>query len=306
MNEIETILEQYKTAIPFTCNESMAKHTTFKTGGSADFYIAPSSVDQAQYIIKALKKTTFDIFILGGGANILVSDKGIRGVVIDTVNMKSIHLDIETGIAVADSGAPISLLAETTAEKGYKGPENFHGMPGSVGGALYMNARCYEKEIADILIWTDIISTNGDIERILFSSNQWSYKKSPFQKNHPFILRAGFKIEPARSTDLAQRMAYYKDNRTQKGHFKFPCAGSTFKNNRAFGKPTGKIIDSLKLKGYSIGDAAVSDFHANIIINKGHATSSDIRLLIEDIQTRVKKNTGFELEPEVEFVGEWG
>lgn len=305
MNEIEEILKQYTPIILFNKNELMAKHTTFETGGPADFYITPSTIAQTQYILKSLKKITSNFFFIGEGANILVSDKGIRGIVISTTNMRSIKIDSNAGLVIADSGVPISQLAETTVSQGFEGIENFNGMPGSVGGSLYMNARCYEKEIADILVWTDIINSDGDIERIPFTPEEWSYKRSPFQSKRPFILRAAFKIKASTSPDLNERKNQYKNNRTEKGHFKFPCAGSTFKNNRAFGQPTGKIIDSLELKGYSIGDAAVSDFHANIIINRGHATSSDIRLLIEEIQTRVKKKTGFDLEPEVEFVGEW-
>lgn len=306
MDKIKDILKKYTPPISCIYDESMAKHTTFKTGGSADYYITPNSVEEIFSILKIGRELDINVFILGGGANILVADKGIRGIVLDTNKLNSIVINTKEMVAIADAGAVISQLAEITVNKGFKGTETFHGMPGSVGGALYMNARCYEKEIADILVWTDIINANGKIERILFSPEQWSYKKSPFQENNPFILRAAFKIEATTSTNLTEKMISYKQNRTDKGHFKFPCAGSTFKNNRAFGQPTGKIIDSLGLKGYSVGDAAVSDFHANIIINKGNATSKDIRRLIEEIQTLVKKETGFSLEPEIEFVGEWG
>jgi UDP-N-acetylmuramate dehydrogenase len=283
-------------------NEPMTDHTTFKTGGPADMYIVPSSEDETVKVLRFLETEELPFFILGGGANILVADRGIRGVVID---MGSLNRVTVSGTEVrAGAGKSISDLALETARKGLSGLHVFYGMPGSVGGAVFMNARCYDGEISSFYTEASVYC-NGEISSVPFREKEWDYKHSPFRENGKIILEVLFRLQSGDPDKLTARSGEIHADRNAKGHFRTPCAGSVFKNNRAFGEPSGKIIDRLGLRGYRIGGAAVSDWHANIFINEGGASASDIRDLIFHVRNRVKEETGFSLEPEVLFVGEW-
>ena len=175
-----------------------------------------------------------------------------------------------------------------------------------------MNARCYGSEIADVLNWVEVITNeepdSGEyaIKRIYVSEKAgFGYKKSPFQEMDCVILSASFKMKKGYKENLLAEMDKYREERYEKGHYSFPCAGSVFKNNKAFGKPAGQIIDELGLKGLKKGGAQVAPFHGNIIINLGGACSGDIRALTEEVAAKVKKETGFTLEPEILFIGDW-
>jgi UDP-N-acetylmuramate dehydrogenase len=199
--------------------------------------------------------------------------------------------------------------AETAAASGLSGIEFLAGMPGSVGGAVWMNARCYGREIADVVDWEDIIdfspgSRELEIIRI-FSNYGFGYKRSPFQEWDCLILAACFNLTPGDKDVIRGEMEKNRQDRRAKGHYRYPCAGSVFKNNPSFGKSTGQIIDDLDLRGLTKGGAQVSSFHGNIIINKGGASAADVRFLISEVSAKVKARTGFILEPEILFVGEW-
>jgi UDP-N-acetylmuramate dehydrogenase len=206
-------------------------------------------------------------------------------------------------------GTSMDEAAEATAAQGFSGIEFLAGMPGSVGGAAWMNARCYGREIADVLAWTDIIdfsaNSNGlEIKRIT-SKNGFRYKRSPFQSWDCLIIDAGFSLEPGNKDAIRSEMEKNRQDRRDKGHYRFPCAGSVFKNNPGFGKSTGQLIDELGLRGLTKGGAQVSPFHGNIIINSGGASAADVRFLMDKVSAKVKARTGFVLEPEVLFAGEW-
>ena len=193
---------------------------------------------------------------------------------------------------------------EYAAEAGLTGLEFLAGMPGTIGGAVYMNARCYDKEIADVLAWTEIVACGelSVVERVSVNKNDFGYKVSPFQKMDCLILSAAFNLQPSDKEQIKVKMEKNRQDRREKGHYLYPCAGSAFKNNRDFGKPTGQIIDELGLKGFSVGGAQIAPFHANIVINTGAATAKDIRSLMDEVAAKVKTATGFELEPEIIFV----
>jgi UDP-N-acetylmuramate dehydrogenase len=191
------------------------------------------------------------------------------------------------------------------ASLGLSGLEFLAGMPGTIGGAVWMNARCYDHEAADILAETAIIDENLEYVKILRNVNAFSYKKSPFQDKNIVIVSASFILRPRPEAEIRKEMTSHRDDREKKGHYRYPSAGSVFKNNRSYGKPSGKIIDELGLRGLSVGGAAVAPYHGNIIINTGAATSGDIRKLALLVAARVKAETGFELESEILFVGEW-
>ena len=200
----------------------------------------------------------------------------------------------------------MSEVSWLAASAGLAGLEFIFSMPGSVGGALWMNARCYGSSISEVLDWVEIINKDLEIVRFTPSDDSFAYKVSPFQKTNDVILSAGFRLREGDKDSLFREMESNRADRERKGHFVAPSAGSVFKNNRAFGDPTGKIIDRLGLRGYTIGGAKISDYHANMIVNTGGATAADIEALVRLVARRVREELGFTLEREVIPVGEWG
>ena len=282
----------------------MTKHTTFKCGGSADFFIEIETIDDLIKLKKASLKYNFPLFILGGGANLLVSDRGIRGITISLKNLDAVELHDKT--IIVEAGISVNRVAEFALSKSLSGLEFIYGMPGSIGGATWMNARCYDKSISDIFLWADIITSAGKIVRINKTDSDWAYKISPFQKDGIVITKVAFILESELPSVIQKKMKLNREDRRIKGHFRYPCAGSVFKNNRSFGAPSGKIIEDAGLKGLVKGKAKIADFHGNIIVNLGGATSSDINYLIQKIITTVKNQTGNKLELEILKIGDWG
>jgi UDP-N-acetylmuramate dehydrogenase len=293
-------------------NEPMAEHCTFKVGGPADCWIRPSGAGFPAFaaaLIAAARTENTPFFFLGGGANILVADAGIRGIVIDTSGWtgETGHRQKE-GILEFRAGTSLESAAEIAAGAGLSGMEFLAGMPGSIGGAVWMNARCYGREIADVLCETEVVdfSTHKpEPQRLPANRSEFGYKFSPFQKRDVLILSAAFQLTPGDKDKIRSEMEAHRADRTAKGHYRHPSAGSVFKNNPAFGKPSGQIIDELGLCGLRKGGAQVAPWHGNMIINAGGASASDIRALIDEVAERVKAKTGFTLEPEVLFIGNW-
>jgi len=304
---VNSCLDSFPCAIIYNHNEPMSSHTTFKVGGRADFWLRPEKIN-FEKIVRALftfvKKEDVPVFILGGGANIVVGDKGIRGVVLDTGAWTGAEAD-ENRI-VFKSGTTLDEASETAATFGLSGLEFLAGMPGSIGGGVWMNARCYGSEMSDVLSAINIIDYEEEPVTVKITAIEgFAYKKSPFQGKRQFILNAEFNLKPDDKPAIRKRMEKNRADRKEKGHYLFPCAGSAFKNNRDFGRPTGRIIDELGLKGYMVGGSQIAPYHGNIIINTGNATASDIRALADDVAAKVKDATGFILEPEILFIGEF-
>jgi len=295
-------------------NEPMKDHTSFKVGGHADCWIRPEG-EVCAFCISLLnnaKAEKIPVFILGGGANIVVSDKGIRGIVLDMTSwagQSMLALFAKDDEIIFKSGTSINEAADNCASSGFSGLEFLAGMPGTIGGAVWMNARCYGSEIADVLSRVEIITqvNNEYVIKKIEKENcaGFGYKQSPFQKMDCLIINAAFKLNKGDKKKSLLQMEKYREERSSKGHYKFPCAGSAFKNNHDFGKPTGQIIDELGLKGLKKGGAQIAPFHGNIIINAENALAKDIKALTDEVAARVKKETGFTLEPEILFVGEW-
>ncbi|MFP4383011.1 MAG: UDP-N-acetylmuramate dehydrogenase [Spirochaetia bacterium] len=299
---IQEIAEKINMRGELLFDEPMAQYTTLRIGGSADVLAVPSSADEGEKLYAELIKSSVPVYILGDGSNLLVSDKGIRGLVLHTRNINSITFN---GTALtAEGGAPVSRCAELAADRNLGGFEFIYGMPGTVAGAVYMNARCYGSSISDIIRSVRFVNHRGQ-KNELKDFSEFRYKSTPFQRDGSFISTAEFSLHPADGTNLRNRMEQYKTDRERKGHYRFASAGSVFKNNREFGEPTGKIIDNLDLRGLSIGGAQVSDIHGNVIINNGTAGALDVKNLIEHIEKIVKEKTGFTLEREIIFAGEW-
>jgi len=326
-------------------SEPMREHTSFKIGGPADLFIQPRSLKALSRALAALRAAHSRLFLLGGGANILVSDSGIRGAVVDTSFLAAIQAAHEPGsdapasperrapaepiraegkapvepaspergapaeLLRAECGALISSVCEEALARGLSGLENFYGMPGSVGGAVFMNARCYEEDIASRIESIEYLDARGDPRSARADSLPWAYKRSPFMSGGSLagcvVGAATFRLAPDDQLKIAARMRERLADRMRKHHFDAPSAGSMFKNNREFGKPTGRILHELGLRGYRIGDAAISRWHANIFINLGNASAKDMRALILHAQALTLAATGLRLEPEVLFVGEF-
>jgi UDP-N-acetylmuramate dehydrogenase len=305
-------------------DEPMSRHTTFKVGGKADAWVRPEKETFPIYAAKLLEAAGEEgvpVFILGGGANIVVGDSGIRGIVLDTgawqgsPNKLALDKPVKseegrlspTSSALSVrllSGAPVDSTVDQLAAEGVSGLEFLAGMPGSVGGAIWMNARCYERSVSDALIETEILDEDCRKQVIPFRPEDFSYKKSPFQGRKVLILSGRFAVGRREPVKISDEMAVYRRDRVEKGHYRFPSAGSAFKNNRDFGEPTGRIIDQLGLRGLKVGGAQVAPWHGNIIINTGGATAADIKLLAAEVAKRVKEERGFDLESEILFIGE--
>jgi UDP-N-acetylmuramate dehydrogenase len=284
-------------------DEPMAGHTSFRIGGPADLYALPGTAQDIKGILGLCASEAVPCFILGGGTNILVSDRGIRGVVLDLTRLSNVQ--VNGTLLTAQSGAAMSGVAEYALASGLTGMEFAYRLPGSVGGAVWMNARCYGREASDVLEFVDYLDQRLETRRYLMKKTEWAYKHSPFQEMPGVILTAGFRLAPEDPARIKALMAEHGKDRERKGHFLFPCAGSIFKNNRAFGAPTGALIDSLGLKETRIGGAQVAPFHGNIIINTGGATAEDTRRLIELVEREVRERLGFTLKREVLLVGDW-
>jgi len=311
MVNLRKLLEKINTQEPLQgelrFDEPMALHTTFKVGGPADVWVRPTGPGFPRYsarLLKTAREEGVPVFILGGGANLVVSDRGIRGIVLDTTGWSGWQIDEYSVLFYA--GTEVDRAVSVCVDHKREALTFLAGMPGSIGGAIWMNARCYNRSISDVLMTTWILNEQFEEEWIPFRPEDFDYKISPFQHRKVLILGGRFKTSPGRRSALLAEMQRYRKDRKTKGHYTLPSAGSAFKNNHAFGKPTGKIIDDLGLRGLSQGGAKVADWHGNIIVNTGAATARDIFLLTETVKQRVQESLGYNLECEILFVGDWG
>ncbi len=287
--------------------EPMSAHTTFRIGGPAAAWVRPSGAaaeETTARLFAAAHEEGLALFVLGGGANVVFPDKGYPGIVLDMGAFSAWRLmeGEDAPLLEAGAGAVISDLAFACAALGLDALSFFAGMPGELGGSVWMNARCYGGEIADVLEWTDIIDEDGEPRRIGRKEGDFSYKRSPFQKRRVVITRAAFRCKKADTSDLTRKMEQIRSDRTAKGHYRLPSAGSAFKNDYSYGVPTGRIVDELGLRGTQIGGARVSDWHGNLIVNTGGATAADVRALVSFVSERVASAIGLQLEPEIIFI----
>jgi UDP-N-acetylmuramate dehydrogenase len=283
--------------------EPMRAHTSFRLGGPADLYLVPADPEDLAAALSVLATEGVPAFLLGGGTNLLVADGGIRGAVVDLTGIRGLEAGPDTVSALC--GTPIDDAAGFARDRGLSGLEFAASLPGTVGGAVWMNARCYEREIADALESVETLDAGLALRRRLFEPAEWGYKRSPFQSTTDVILRAVFRLGPGDPGTIEEAMRRHRQDREVKGHFLHPCAGSVFKNDRSFGKPTGRLIDELGLKGLRIGGAQVAPYHGNIIVNLGDATAADVRALIERVEREVADRLGLHLEREVILAGDW-
>ena len=274
-------------------NEPMSKHTTFKTGGTADFFVVAKSTNE----IIELLKLDYPKTIIGNGSNLLVKDGGIRGLVIKIANS---NYEINDEFLIADSGCILGKLSMIAYENSLAGLEFACGIPGSLGGAIFMNAGAYGGEMSNIVTEVTVCDYAGNIKKI--KDFEFGYRKSVFQKGEYIILSSKLKLNHGDKKHIKEQMDSNIESRRSKQPIDKPSAGSTFK--RPEGYIAAKLIDEAGLKGYRIGGAEVSTLHAGFIINSGKATSSDILNLMRYVQEKVYEKFGVKLEPEVQIIGE--
>ena len=286
----------------YTENESMSEHTTFRIGGPADLFVVPTTVEGLAAVVSACNKEGVYCFILGNGSNVLVSDKGIRGVVVSTAAcINNIELigayEIKCG-----AGVKLSRLSDLACENSLTGAEFAWGIPGTVGGAVYMNAGAYDGEMKDILVSCEYLTPDGELRTMLADEMDLSYRHSAFSENGCVIVSATVRLKAGDKGEIRAKMDDFMSRRKDKQPLESPSAGSTFK--RPVGGFAAALIDECGLKGYSVGGAEVSEKHAGFVINKGGATCFDVMRLVEHIKKEVFLNKSIKLECEIRVIGE--
>lgn len=281
-------------------NEIMAKHTSFKIGGPADVYVQPSSCDEVKQIIHVCRKNDIEYVILGQASNVLVPDEGLSGAVVQFHPHFSKCQVIGNESLVAESGASLAALANLALQNELTGLEFASGIPGSVGGAICMNAGAYGHEIADVCSKVNILMPDGEIITVLGKDMGFGYRTSILQHNKGIVLSAEFTLSRGDRSGIGSYMKELNSRRRKSQPLEYPSVGSTFK--RPPGHFAGKLISDCGLKGFAIGGAMVSEKHAGFIINTGGATARDVQELMKHIRSTVLKEYGVELEPEVKIL----
>lgn len=278
-------------------NEPMSKHTSFKIGGNADAYIKVNNLSKLSTILKECRESNVDYMILGNGSNLLVSDEGIRGVVIRLDgDFRKITL-VDDSTIFCGAGATLAYLCKFALNCGLSGLEFAWGIPGTVGGAVFMNAGAYDGEMKDVVHSVSHISPSGEIGRIEKDDLNFGYRTSVYRSNKMIITGVTLKLKKGNPDEIREKMDDYMSRRSVKQPLEYPSAGSVFKrpeNNFA-----GALIEQCGLKGKTCGGAQVSDKHAGFIINKSNASAKDVRDLIAEIQKTVSDKTGYNLECEL-------
>lgn len=301
--EILENLEKIITKERIKQNEPMSKHTSFKIGGPAEFFIKILSIEELQKILEFAKKEKIKITILGNGSNILVADKGIQGIVIKT-NLKEITIKNKKQNKVeitTDDAVPIGMLAQKLLKQEITGFEEISGIPGTIGGAILMNAGAHGKEMKDIITEITAIDYNGQLHTFTNEQAEFTYRNSIFSSGKYIILQAKMMLEKGNTKDIKDKMDEYAQYRKDKQPIEYPSAGSTFKRGDNF--ITAKLIDEAGLKGYSIGGAKISEKHAGFIINTGCATAQNVLDLAKYVTDKVYEKFGKKIEFEIKVLG---
>ena len=283
-------------------DEPMKKHTTFRIGGPADYFVTPESREEIQAIVELCKKEEIPYSVIGNGSNLLVGDKGIRGLVIE-VGAQMNAVEVQGNILRAQAGALLSQVAAKAAAAGLGGMEFAAGIPGSMGGAVTMNAGAYGGEMKDVIRQVTVLTPECEQKVLSREELDLSYRHSCIPKNHFLVLEAELSLTPAPEQEIRAKMAELREKRVEKQPLEYPSAGSTFK--RPEGYFAGKLIMDTGLRGFSVGGAQVSEKHCGFVINKGGATAKDVQLLMKEVADRVEERFGVRLEPEVKMLGEF-
>lgn len=280
-------------------NEPMSAHTTFRVGGCCDIMAFPNSVESVRGLIMCANASVLNYYVLGNGSNVLLSDKGFRGAII-LLSADFSEITVKDDVITAAAGASLQRVCRLALESGLSGMEFAYGIPGTVGGAVYMNAGAYGGEIKDIVSRVTCVNRQGEIITYKADELDLSYRSSRFSTSGEIILSADFKLEKGDSSSIKARMDELMERRKSRQPLEYPSAGSAFK--RPEGTFAGLVIEQSGLKGYTVGGAQISEKHANFIINRGGATADDIMTLISEVKKTVKEKTGYELECEIRII----
>lgn len=282
-------------------DEPMSRHTTFRIGGNADVFVNASSSEEIVSIISYCLEHHIPYMCMGNGSNMLVSDNGIRGVVI-SIGSNMSEVQVVDNMIYAEAGALMSKIASAALGAELSGFETLSGIPGTVGGGIYMNAGAYGGEIKSVLKNVTFISKNNDIVTMDTDQLELSYRHSIFETNGGIIVKCCLELKKGNKNEISATMKEYSKRRSEKQPLSMPSAGSTFK--RPEGHFAGKLIQDAGLMGFSIGGAQISTKHAGFIVNTGNATAADVLALIEHVRKTVFAQSGIMLEPEVRLIGE--
>lgn len=281
-------------------DEPMHEHTSFKVGGCADIMVLPGSADEVAHVLLIARKAEMPLFVMGRGTNLLVTSKGIRGIVMKLADNFS-GVECDGDLVTAKSGTPLAVLVQEAMNKSLGGAEFLGGIPGTVGGAVCMNAGAYGGEIGEFVEEVTFATPAGALTLNNMEMN-FGYRRSVLSSLPLIVTGATLKLIPCCREESMQKLCSLNEQRRVKQPLEYPSAGSTFK--RPEGGYAGTMIDEAGLKGLRIGGAEVSEKHAGFVINAGNATPEDIIALIEEVQKRVFEHAGVKLEPEVKIVGE--
>lgn len=283
-------------------DEPMSRHTTFRVGGKADYYVMPSDIESLKQLILLCKKENIPFYIIGNGSNLLVSDSGYRGVIIE-ICRKMNHITTEKDRLTVQAGALLSRVANEALKNDLTGFEFAAGIPGTLGGAVVMNAGAYGGEIKNVISSAKVLTKEGNILNLTKEELELGYRTSIIKKKGYIVLEAVIQLEKGNQEEIRSYMDELKQRRITKQPLEYPSAGSTFK--RPEGHFAGKLIQDSGLRGFRVGDAQVSEKHCGFVINKGNATAKDVMDLIEKVSKKVQEDTGIILEPEVKKLGDF-
>lgn len=295
-------LEKFLRSEQFIFHAPMNEHTTFKIGGEADVLIFPSSAEEVSKIFKLVDLFSLPCVVLGNGSNVLVRDKGIRGVVVKFTEKFFGNMRCEGQRLFACAGAELKTVSNFAAENGLTGLEFACGIPGSIGGAIFMNAGAYDGEMKNVIASVKAVTPSGELVEFSGASLNLKYRHSIFQENGCAICEVELILQRGNVDDIKNKIADFTERRESKQPLDLPSAGSTFK--RPKGHFAGTLIDTAGLKGFKIGGAMVSEKHAGFVVNTGDATAEDVLILIEEVKRRVCEVHGVTLSPEVRIIGE--
>lgn len=295
LSKLENITDRKNILI----NEPLKNHTTFKIGGNADYLVMPKTREEIVNLIKFLKDNSINYFVIGNGSNILVNDDGFRGVIIKLGSQFSSATVLGNKI-VLDAGITLKKISNILTKEGLKGFEELSGIPGSLGGAIYMNAGAYGREIKDVLYDVTFINSLCEIETLELKDIEMKYRETLFSKENLVVLGATLILEKGDKEEIKKRVREVTKMRVDKQPLNYPSAGSTFK--RPEGHFAGKLIEDANLKGYTVGGAKISKKHAGFVINYNNATFNDVITLTQNVKKEVKEKFGVELELEVKVL----
>lgn len=296
--QLQKLCEQY--ACPLEMDVRLSQHTTFRIGGTVDFWVEITCVQGLQALLSFCRNNQIPFFVMGRGSNILASDDGFRGVILHLGNSFS-EIAVSETMITCQAGAGLGAVARIAAEHSLSGMECLSGIPGTIGGALYMNAGAYGGEMKDIVVSCDYVSADGEFRTMQSEEMDLSYRHSIFEENGGVIVSVTLRLIPGDHEDICRKMEELLVQRKTKQPLEYPSAGSTFK--RPQGSYASLLIDQCGLKGRSVGDAQVSEKHCGFVVNKGSACCADVLALCREVKEEVQKQTGYVLELEPIVLG---